>query len=234
MLPSNTCRFVLFFFLSISANAEKGGLRVVNQSESTIDTSKGLAVAGADDAHRMLEATWHDTGFFGTEEHYIIDYADLDGKILTPGTYRAAAGLDLTGTLTFAADNVKKPKWTIIVDGALTTDAFSKIVFKTDLWCTGYGCAGQSSKVDWVVAGDITLGAGSTAVGNMETPAVITVGPAAQCGNLKAAGTLTLGAAAVVTGTIQAGGAIDVAGGATVTGGIRDHGACFGFACNQA
>jgi hypothetical protein len=185
MFASTACRFVLFLFISLSANAEKGGIRrFLDQSESTVDTSKGLAVVVADDAHRMLLPTEHAIGKIGTmEEHYIIDYADLGGKILKPGTYWAAADLDLTGTLTFVANNVKKPKWTIIIGGAFTTIASSKMIFQADLFCVGYGCAGSSSKVDWVVAGDITLGAGSTAVGNMVTPAAMTVGGAGDSQN---------------------------------------------------
>jgi hypothetical protein len=51
MFTSNTvCRFVLFYFLSLSANAEEGGLRVLDQLESTVDITKDLAVVGADDA----------------------------------------------------------------------------------------------------------------------------------------------------------------------------------------
>jgi hypothetical protein len=58
----------------------------------------------------MLIPTEHATGVFNMEEHYLINYSDLGSKILMPGTYRAAATLGLTGTLTIDTNNVKKPK----------------------------------------------------------------------------------------------------------------------------
>jgi hypothetical protein len=81
------------------------------------------------------------------------------------------------------------------------------MVFQTDLWCVGYGCDGSSSKVDWVVAGTVTLGMGSTTVCSMETPAAMTVGTGdfenwAPCFTFKTAGdtwTFTIGGALTIS-----------------------------------
>jgi hypothetical protein len=281
MFTSTACRFVVFYFLSLSANADEGGLRVLGQS---------------DDAHRMLDVT-------PTPIHE----ADLGGLFLEPGTYDAAATLGLTGTVTLVGaspyrdptctsepicyeDSDADDKWTIHIGGTFITNAKSKMVIK--------GVAGRSSnvrwevdgaitlgtnsvavgsmktnaamtvgagdsenpsfafgtdetftftisgaltmsagsfmtiaagaKVNWVVTGAITLGAGSIAVGDMEsTFGAITLGALASSGNLKASGGLTVGAEAT-TGTLQAGGAITL--GANVNGGnppqILDYNDC--------
>jgi hypothetical protein len=183
MLTSTACRFtacqfVLFFFLSPSANGEKGGLRILAQSESTVDTSKGLAVVGADDAHRMLlEPTNHtvDPEDCGDDVGcYIIDYIDLGAKILVPGTYNAGESIGLNGDLTLVGAgggaSLSTDHWTIIIDGAFTTTALSTMAFDV-------GGAGSFGNVLWqVIRGDITLGADSTAVGSMQSFGAMTMG----------------------------------------------------------
>jgi hypothetical protein len=115
----------------------------------------------------MLEPTEHPfvVGTGDVEGYYVINYADLGDKRLVPGIYKAPAALGLTGTLTLVGYNCDK--WTIIIGGAFTTLAGSKMDTDGPV---------RSANVNWVVTGAITLGAGSTAVGSMETPAAMTVG----------------------------------------------------------
>jgi hypothetical protein len=198
MFTSAACRFALFFLISLSANADKGGLRVLDQSESAVDTSKALAVVGADDAHRMLNPT-HLVGVtnIGTPTtittdtiglhglHTDIFDADFGGKFLPPGTYHAAAAMGLTGILTLVgavdscsptvkAENGFCPsqaedRWEIYIGGAFTTAASSMMKFDAG--------SGSPANVYWkVLGGAITMGARSTAFGSMETPGAMTMG----------------------------------------------------------
>jgi hypothetical protein len=180
MFTSNSCRFVLFYFLSLSANAEKGGLRVLDESESTADTSKGLTVGGADDAHRMLA------------EIPITD-ADLAGKTLCPGTYTAAAALGLTGTLILTNDencpSVANPAWIFKIGGAFSAAAASKVEFSSQ----------SSGTVRWLVTGAITLGADADFIHSQNSymrssAGAISTGAGAKCGSLHADGAITVGA----------------------------------------
>jgi hypothetical protein len=130
--------------------------------ELIVDTSKGLADVGADAAHRMLPPALVD----------IIHYADLGGQELAPGTYTATGALGLTGKLKLVGFNggpsVAGDEWKFLIGGAFTTADSSEMVIIG---------GGSSANVHWVATGAIRLGANSVAVGSMETPGALTVGP---------------------------------------------------------
>jgi hypothetical protein len=204
MFTSTTCRFALFFFLSLSANAEKG-LKVLDESESTVDSSRGLAVGGADDAHRMLHhddldgpfldpvptAKWYDT-----EERFPIDYADLGTKILGPGKYDAAAALGLTGKLQLHAPPpsggvqfFRDPEGVIVFQGppvgggrALVYDPSppSWTIYVHGAFTTLAGSevvfTGVHGPVHWVIDGAVTIGANTQMLGNITAGGAMTVG----------------------------------------------------------
>jgi hypothetical protein len=148
----------------------------------------------------------------------------LDGQVLEPGVYNADAALALTGTLTLkgatmgrpaailSKNSMAPPTWTFIIGGAFTTGADSEMVIEG---------AGSSENVHWEVAGAITLGAASAAIGDMtSTEGAITVGAGATCGNLAAPfGAISVGAGITTqTGNISAGGAITIGAGASIEG----------------
>jgi hypothetical protein len=112
--------------------------------------------------------------------------SEFGGMTLVPGDYTGTAATSLTGTVVLANPyNETKPKWTFTIEGAFTTAAASRMVFSNT--------APSAAKVEWVVAGAITLGALSTSIGTMKA-AAITVGASSTCGILEARGAVTVGA----------------------------------------
>jgi hypothetical protein len=211
--PTAACRFALFFLISLSANAEKGGLRVLDQSESTVDTSKALAVVGADDAHRMLNIfTNHDcvaggvveqdcvgSITIGTVSHYEINYSNFGGKFLVPGIYKASAAMGLTGILTLVGG----------FHGSIADTCSDGITPIPNSGQTS-GLCPSSSGDEWefIIDGAVTTAELSTMVilGNDGSAAkvdwdvkggAITLGAGAKAlGSMKTPGTLTIGTGA--------------------------------------
>jgi hypothetical protein len=135
--------------------------------------------------------------------HWVVDgaitlgaYSVAVGEMTTNGAMTVGAGF--TNTPSFAFGNSPEI-FTFIIGGALTMSAGSVMTI-------GEGVS--DAGVNWIVTGAITFGAGSIAVGNMESTAgAITLGALASSSNLKAFGGLTVGAEAT-TGALQAKGAI--------------------------
>jgi hypothetical protein len=92
------------------------------------------------------------------------------GAILLPGNYTVAAALSLTGILTLDAQGNQDAMWIFSVGGALTTAAASKMEMVGD---------GVSDNVYWNVHADVTLGAGSIAIGTIMADGVVTLGTGA-------------------------------------------------------
>jgi hypothetical protein len=111
--------------------------------------------------------------------------ADLNGLVLSPGTYTAAAAATLTGTLTLEGTG----DWIFIIGAAFSTAASSRMVF----------APGSYGTVTWVVTGAISTGANSIAIGTMQAVGAITLGAGAHSGPLEAEGAITLGANAKAT-----------------------------------
>ena len=140
---------------------------------------------------------------------------NLGGLSLEPGIYNIAATSSLAGILNLhdtSTDANSESKWIFNIGAAFTTAAASQM--------TGDGTV---DNVQWVVAGAITLGAGSTAVGDMKATGAIVVGPSATCDTLSSDAAIIVGARAT-SGAVTAVGAITLGAGAQ-SGGIQAGGA---------
>jgi hypothetical protein len=151
MFTSIACRFALFFFVSLPADAAKGSLRVLDQSESVADPNELLIGR-------------FDIGPASQEDRFVINYVDFGTKTLAPGVYDAAGNMGLTGELLL--EGGEGDEWSIYIGGTFTTLAGSKITFSG----TGKGT------VHWVVTAAVTIGTNSQMVGDIATGAAMTVG----------------------------------------------------------
>jgi hypothetical protein len=163
-----------------------------------------------------------------------LTYVDFEDEILSPGTYNSDAAMSLLGTLYLnirdETGEVADPTWYLYLTGALTTGAASKVVFvsvdpavyanvpyvyddgtngRTDTVFdpTAGGTNALTSGVHWKLHGALTVGESSNLAGDVKTNGAITVGSAANTGNLEALGAITLGPASHV-GNVRATGAI--------------------------
>jgi hypothetical protein len=142
-------------------------------------TAVGAITLGADASTGTLESTTDAAITLGAHASAVGRLPpDLGGVTLVPGTYESLGAVGVTGT--FILDNRHGGGvWTFKIGGALTTGALAAVVFHHDP-------GGNTNTVKWDVAGAITLGAGSTVIGDMT-----------------AAGGITLGAGASTTGTLS-------------------------------
>ncbi|MDQ3502717.1 MAG: ice-binding family protein, partial [Actinomycetota bacterium] len=139
--------------------------------------------ATAAQAHLDLAAAYDDLdGQLATAQFD----GDLNGRTFYPGVHHTAAALALTGTLTFDAQGDPDAVFVVQVDAALNTAAASTVLLVN---------AAQPSNVYWQVEGAAGLGAGSTFVGT-----------------ILAAGGITLGDSAHLTGRALSYGAVTLAG----------------------
>jgi hypothetical protein len=177
---------------------ERRGLADADQSEPAFDTSKGLADATADVAHRIL---------------FTPIAGDLSGDTpLPPGVYESAAAISLSTTLYLNAQaypdvatvklytdsNPTSPLWKFKSAGAFVTAAASMMVFVDT---AGDALDSNTARykaleklVVWDVTGAITLGAESTTIGDMNAAGAIAVGAGATCGNMVSDAAVVLGA----------------------------------------
>jgi hypothetical protein len=133
------------------------------------------------------------------------------GDMKTSGAFNLGAGAILKFD-----DQGETAQWTFTIGGALTTDANSVMELTT-----------YNERVIWKVDGAITLGADSSAKGDMQSVnGAITVGARALSENLDAFGAVTLGASSR-SGTLTALGAITIGAGAW-SGDIIAGAACTG------
>jgi hypothetical protein len=138
---------------------------------------------------------------------------DLVGMTYVAGNYKTATATSLTGVLTLDAEDNVNAEWTFTIGGALATAAASKMVFKDGV--------GSEENVHWVVTGAISLGASSTAIGDMTATGAITLGAGAASGALNAGGAVTVGAGGVYLSTAQVG-ALTLGAGAHAVGDLPD------------
>jgi hypothetical protein len=147
--------------------------------------------------------------------------AELGGLTLVPGVYTGTAATGLTGTLYLDADETGE--WIFKIGAAFSTAAASEMVFvrgsdKKRVTDSAIINA-LSGRVNWVVNGAITLGAGSTAIGKMAATGAITVGASATCDALVATGAITVGAGATALSVKSTtGAAVTMGAGAFVVG----------------
>jgi hypothetical protein len=136
--------------------------------------------------------------------------ADFGGETFEPGTYKRTAATGPTGIITLDSSSVVFNTiatagylWTFEIDGAFTTTAGSQMVFSSIP--AGVTQAQLAKLVLWDVTGAITLGAGSTAAGQMLATGAITVGATATCDDLSSSAAVTLGAGSEALSTVSTG-----------------------------
>ena len=109
---------------------------------------------------------------------------NLGGMTLSPGVYCSSSPLTLTGTLTLDAHDDPNAVWIIRTTGTLTTDTNASVLVIRGGW---------NGNVFWQAAGSVTLNASTTFIGNILTPADITLRTdASVSGRLLAGGAVTL------------------------------------------
>ncbi len=109
---------------------------------------------------------------------------NLGGMTLGPGVYCSSSPLTLTGTLILDAGGDSNAVWVFRTQGTLTTDANASVLVTSGGW---------NGNVFWQAAGSVTLNASTTFVGNILTPADITLGTGVSVsGRLLAGGAVTL------------------------------------------
>lgn len=108
----------------------------------------------------------------------------LGGMTLGPGVYCSSSPLTLTGTLTLDAHDDPNAVWIFRTTGTLTTDTNASVLVISGGW---------NGNVFWQAAGSVTLNASTTFIGNILTPADITLRTdASVSGRLLAGGVVTL------------------------------------------
>jgi hypothetical protein len=91
---------------------------------------------------------------------------DIGGQTLTPGIYKSASTLGITGTLTLNAQGNPNASWIFQIGSALTTAAGnSSVVFIN---------GGLATNVFWLIGSSATLGTNTTFAGNILAQASIT------------------------------------------------------------
>ncbi|HXA19198.1 MAG TPA: IPTL-CTERM sorting domain-containing protein [Thermoanaerobaculia bacterium] len=109
---------------------------------------------------------------------------NLGGMTLGPGVYCSSSPLLLTRTLTLDAHDDPNAVWIFRTTNTLTTDLDASVLVTNGGW---------NGNVFWQAAGSVTLNASTTFVGNILTPADITVGTGVSVsGRLLAGGAVTL------------------------------------------
>ena len=111
--------------------------------------------------------------------------ADLAGRSLTPGVYRSASSLGLTGDLTLDAHGDPNAVFIFQVGSALTTASGSRVVLLD---------GAQACNVYWQIGSSATLGTGSTLRGSILalTSITLTTGATVEGRTLARNGAVTL------------------------------------------
>ncbi len=109
---------------------------------------------------------------------------NLGGMTLSPGVYCLSSPAQLTGTLTLDAGGDPNAVWIFRTMSTLTTAQNASVLVTNGGW---------NGNVFWQAAGSVTLNASTTFVGNILTPADITLGTGVNVsGRLLAGGAVTL------------------------------------------
>jgi hypothetical protein len=93
--------------------------------------------------------------------------ADIGGQVLTPGYYKAASSLAITGTVTLDAQGNPNALFILQSPSSTLTTASNAVVLLAN--------GAQAGNVFWVVGSSATLGIGTTFVGTILAQASITV-----------------------------------------------------------
>lgn len=164
-----------------------GGQSVTNtgptQVTGDLGTSPGVSVTGfppgqlngtvhtadadALQAHNELAAAY-DEAVAGIPDAAVS--GDLGGRTLTPGVYRAASSIALTGALTLDAQGDRNARWIFQIGSTLTTATSSRVLLV-------HGASARN--VIWAVGSSATLGPGSALSGRVLATTSITVNPGA-------------------------------------------------------
>jgi hypothetical protein len=109
---------------------------------------------------------------------------NLGGMTLGPGVHCSSSPLTLTGTLILDAGGDPNAVWIFRTTSTLTTDANASVLVTNGGW---------NGNVFWQAAGSVTLNASTMFIGNILTPADITLGTGVSVsGRLLAGGAVTL------------------------------------------
>ena len=118
-------------------------------------------------------ATAYNTGSALACEHSLLT-GDLSGDTLSGGVYCSGSGMfsiaDM-GVLVLDAHNVSGVTWIFHVSGDMSTGANSKVILKN---------GASAANVYWIVGGTVSVGHGSSMVGNILSPSTITIGASAS------------------------------------------------------
>ena len=91
---------------------------------------------------------------------------DLGGRTLTPGVYCSASAMGLTGTLTLDAQGNSDAVFIFQIGSALTTASASQVQMIN---------GGQSCNVFWQAGSSVTMGTGSSFIGNVLASSSVTM-----------------------------------------------------------
>lgn len=162
------------------------GLEVVSHADSSA-TNAQIGVATASSAAAALS---RDYGLGAT----------LDSLTLTPGVYDASAAVNMAAsqTLTFDAQGNPNAMFVLRIHGALTLGANDVVSLVN---------SAQPANVVWVVDGAVTIGAQTSMVGVIITPAAITLGASASLRGqaLSMNGAITLDSNTITNSSIPSG-----------------------------
>ncbi len=162
------------------------GLEVVSQADSSA-TNAQTGVATASSAAAALS---RDYGLGAT----------LDSLTLTPGVYDASAAVNMAASQTLTLDAQGNPNamFVLRIHGALTLGANDAVSLVN---------GAQPANVVWVVDGAVTIGAQTSMVGVIITPAAITLGASASLRGqaLSMNGAITLDSNTITNSSIPSG-----------------------------
>lgn len=179
--------------LSTSLTADLGASVAPAEGSGIVVVAPGVTYFGADPVRTWaladLTLAYADAAGRTPTVHLA---GNLNEQTRTPGVYRSAAALGLTGTLTLDGGGDPNAVFIFQIGGAFTPAASSEIVLINEA---------SASNVFWQVAGAVTIGASSSFSGTILTAAAITVGDGATLTGraLSSGDAITLASNAVTT-----------------------------------
>jgi hypothetical protein len=143
-------------------NAVNNGTFLISASTiTTISVSNSASVAETATANAAVSSASGGTAA-------IVLSGDIGGQTLTPGVYKSASSVGITGTLTLDAQGNAGAVWIFQIGSTLTTASGNSDVVLIN--------GGTASNVFWAVGSSATLNAGTSFSGNVMAMASISVG----------------------------------------------------------
>jgi len=126
----------------------------------TVNGSPALPITGGPTTQAELDLIKAENGLAGMASTATKTGTDLGGTTLLPGVYTYAAAASLNGVLTLDGNNQSNPVWVFQIGTSLTTSSSSGVIL---INAPG---SGSSAGIYWDAQSAITIGAGSTILGN--------------------------------------------------------------------